>query len=135
MVDFTRDLLGIRIIYGHITIGAKNIDRAVAWYCEKLGLSIKPGKSCDGEEYLGYQEEDKVLVVLIQIPDDRSETAGLSRHPILFTKEIEKVHARFVSKGVVVWPVQNDSGGNLFFQFKDSEGNIIEMCLEPGYHK
>jgi len=128
------ELLGIKKLYGQITIGVKDMERAVGWYSENLGLSVWARRSDCNEVHLGYPTADKramiPLVVLVPIPDGRTE-AAVGRHPILFTKKIEKRHGEFASRGVYVEPIQSDSGGNRFFRFQDLDGNLIEVCVEP----
>jgi hypothetical protein len=57
--------------------------------------------------------------------------ANVGKHPIVFTKKIEKVHEEFISKGIRVGPIESDAGGNRLFPFYDVEGNSIEVCVEP----
>lgn len=128
-----KDLLGFPKIYGSITIGAKQVDRAVAWYCTNFRFSSET--TYTGEVYVGYPSSDgdiRRFILIVPIPEGRTE-AVVSKHPILFTRNLKKAYEDLVSKGVVVSPIQRDSGGNHFFEFQDSEGNKVEMCLEPGH--
>ena len=127
-----RDFLGFAKIYGSIAIGVKDVDRAVAWYCNSFRFSSEP--TYTGEVYVGYAVGDgdvRRTILLVPISEGRTH-AAVGQHPVLFTRDLKKVHEELVSKGVVASPIQQDSGGNQFFQFQDSEGNNVEMCLEPG---
>jgi hypothetical protein len=67
----------------------------------------------------------------VRIPAGR-DRAAVGTHPILFTRNLKKTHQDFLSKGIAAGPIEHDSGGNYFFVFEDFEGNLIEVCLEPG---
>ena len=113
-----------------ISVGVKNLDSAVVWYQQKLGLQLAPLKSEDFDAFLSLSKNDEVGLALVVIPDGEA-TANVEGHPILFTKKIEECREKFASRGIQVGPLQRDSGGNSFFRFPDLEGNIIEVCVEP----
>lgn len=133
--DVKESLLGFKRVYGWIEISVKDMDRAVRWYCDLFGLERVTNGSDPKDVHLGRDSGDAAghtMITLVPIPEGRTDPR-VDRHPILYTKRLEKVYADFVSKRVPVWPIQTDSGGNRFFEFEDSEGNRIEMCLEPGH--
>jgi catechol 2,3-dioxygenase-like lactoylglutathione lyase family enzyme len=113
-----------------ISVGVRDLDRAVAWYQEKLGLRLTPLKSEDFEALLSFAKDDDTGIALIVIQPGETK-ASVEGHPILFSKKIEAAHEEFASRGVVVGPIQSDSGGNRFFRFRDLEDNEIEVCVEP----
>ena len=124
---------GVRNFYfggGSISVGVRDLGRAIAWYQEKLKLRLTPIKSEDFEALLAFDKEDEDGVALVLIPPGE-EKANIEGHPILFTKRIEKVHEEFASRGVTVGAIQSDSGGNRFFHCQDADGNTIEVCVEP----
>jgi catechol 2,3-dioxygenase-like lactoylglutathione lyase family enzyme len=114
----------------NISIGVRDLDRAIAWYQEKLGLRLTPLKSEDFSAFLAFAKDGDIGVALVAIPAGETG-ANVESHPILFTKKIEACREDFASRGIQVRPLQRDSGGNSFFQFSDLEGNIIEVCVEP----
>jgi len=114
----------------NISVGVRDLDRAVAWYQEKLGLHLTPLKSEDFDAFLSFSKNDEVGLALVAIPTGET-TVNVEGHPILFTKNTEECREEFASRGIQVQPLQYDSGGNSFFQFPDVEGNIIEVCVEP----
>ena len=125
-------MLGARNFYfgDSISVGVRDLDRAIAWYQEKLKLRLTAIKSEDFEALLAFNKEDQDGVALVLMPPGETK-ANVEGHPILFTKRIEKVHEEFASRGVSVGSIQSDSGGNRFFQFQDVDGNTIEVCVEP----
>jgi len=113
-----------------ISVGVRNLDRAAAWYQEKLGLRLTSLKSEDFGAFLAFAKDDEIGLALVAIPPGETE-ANVPEHPILFTNKIEAAHAEFASRGIHVKPIQSDSGGNRFFRFCDLEDNEIEVCVEP----
>lgn len=124
---------GSRKLYsiGAIVIGVTDMNRAVVWYCDKLGLSFQ-SKETD-EVYIGHPSADSdMLPIIILVPIPRGQSnAYADRHQILFTRSLDALYAEFVSSGIQVGPIQSDSGGNRFFRWQDLEGNTIEVCHEP----
>jgi hypothetical protein len=66
---------------------------------------------------------------------DRAEVqqAGFERqndHPILFSDKLKKAHEYLLSKRKAVGAIE-DGGGTQFFEIRDGESNVIEICEEP----
>ena len=116
-----------------MTVGARNPEAAATWYRETFGLR-RFKNSQDGEIWLGSSEErhsptPDVAIVPMRSEDDWKSLPG---HPIIFTRNIEKAHAWFSARISGTGSIQNDSGANAFFTFRDPEGDQIEVCREPG---
>ena len=65
---------------------------------------------------------------------DRAEVqkAGFERqndHPIVFSDKLKKAREYLLSKGMAAGPIQG-GGGTEFFEIRDSESNVIEICKE-----
>ncbi len=62
------------------------------------------------------------------------EQAGFDRSssvvPVVFSDNLEKAHERLSSRGVLTGPIQGDSEIQ-FFEGRDIEENVIEVCKEP----
>jgi len=114
----------------NVSVGVRDLGRAVAWYQEKLGLHLTPLKSEDFDAFLGLSMDDEIGLALVAIPVGQP-AVNVEGHPILFTKRLEECREEFASRGIQVGPLQRDSGGNPLFQFHDVEGNVIEVCVEP----
>jgi catechol 2,3-dioxygenase-like lactoylglutathione lyase family enzyme len=122
---------GKKFYFGdNISVGVRDLNRAVDWYQEKLGLCLTPLKSEDFDAFLSFTKDDDTGLALIVIPPGESK-ANVEGHPMLFTKRIEDTHKEFISRGINVGTIEVDSGGNSFFRFRDPEGNEIEVCREP----
>lgn len=114
----------------NISVGVRDPGNAIAWYKEKLGLRVSSLQLEDCDALLVLSKEDETGLALVVIPAGETE-ANLESHPILFSNRLKACREEFASRGVQVGPLQRDSGGNSFFQFKDVEGNAIEVCIEP----
>ena len=114
----------------NVSVGVRDVGRAVAWYQDKLGLRLTSLISEDFAAFLGFSKDDETGLALVAIPAGQA-AANVESHPILFTKKIEACRQEFISRGIPAGALQRDSGGNSFFQFQDVEGNIIEVCVEP----
>lgn len=132
-----RESLGFKRVYGYICVPADNMERAVEWYCRMFRIvrvirMISPPSP--GRVELGWKSgegDDHALVGLEEA--STWTTNGLQKErPILYSKRLKKVYNDCISKGARVSTIQRDSGGNHFFKLEDSEGNWIEICLEPG---
>jgi|SRR5579862_926254 len=49
---------------------------------------------------------------------------------IIFCSKIEKAHEYLRGRGAAAGAIQ-DGGGTQFFEIRDPEGNIVEICREP----
>ena len=114
----------------NISVGVRDLDRAIAWYEEKLSLKRTWVKSENFDAFLAFDKQDETGLALVVIPSGQT-TANVEAHPILFTKTIEAAHEKFSSKGINVEPIQSDSGGNRFFRFRDLDQNVLEVCRVP----
>jgi hypothetical protein len=50
---------------------------------------------------------------------------------MLYTSRIEKAREYLTSRGVFVGEIQQDRQGTHFFEMRDLENNVIEICEEP----
>ena len=112
----------------NITVGVRDLGRAIAWYEEKLGLRVKPVQSEKFDAFLVISENDELGLALVGVAVGESEE-NAEEYPILFTKQIEACREELVARGVQAGPIQQDLGGNPFFQFHDGEANTIEVCI------
>jgi len=62
-----------------------------------------------------------------------AQQAGYERqndHPMVFCTNLKKAHEYLRGRGATPGSIQ-DGGGTQFFEIRDPEGNIIEICKEP----
>ncbi len=78
--------------------------------------------------------------IALKLPGDEEPTILLSSRegsdlesrtvPIIFCSKLKKAQEVLRNRGVTVGPIQ-DGGDTQFFEIRDSEGNVIEICTEP----
>jgi hypothetical protein len=125
-------------IADNFAVEVRNLGAARSWYKEKLDLrDARPGREDDsGRPFADLQLSEGVFLTLVEaepssaIPRPRQLGAFDSR-PILFARNLQKAHDWMANRGIAVGPITTDSGGNQLFQFKDLDGNSIEVCKEP----
>ena len=120
-------------IAGNCAVDVRNLAAAKEWYIEKLGLheSKTDREEDSGRPFadLHISNYDDVFLSLVELePGAPAE----NRHVILFTENLDKAHQWLAVRGVAVEPTSTDSGGNRLFRLHDLEGNMIEVCVEPG---
>lgn len=114
-----------------------NVEGAKRWWIDAFGckqVKVPP----DWDNLLpsdvalalpGYSEPTILL-------NDRAEVkqAGFDRSqsvvPVIFSGKLKKAHEHLSSRGVLAGPIQGD-GDTQFFEVRDIEGNLIEICKEP----
>jgi hypothetical protein len=75
---------------------------------------------------------DAEPTILLSDRDD-VQRAGFelqNEHPILFSVKLNKAREYLLNKGKAVSPIQ-DGGGTQFFEIRDGESNVIEICKQP----
>src|SRR5579864_285192 len=104
------------------------LDLAVAasWYAKIFGLRQRPTQFDDGQKGIELTLSEEIYFVLgpRDVPTDH-ETL------MLYTSRIEKARDYLSSRGVNVDEIQQDRQGTRFFEMRDLESNVIEICEEP----
>jgi hypothetical protein len=117
-----------------VIVGCSNVEAAKQWWiavfdCKQVKL---PGwdNPLPSDVALKLSGADAANILLC----DRSEVekAGIQMpdRPIIFCDKLQKVYDYLVGKGASPGPVQ-DGGDTQFFEVRDPEGNVIEICKEP----
>ena len=108
-------------------VGVSNLGAAVSWYKEKLSLweieaDIDDSEGCVA---LGFSDNEYILALgPMGKPTDELR-------PILYTTIIKKASEYVSSNGVVTGPIQQDAQGTHYFEIRDLDGNVTEVCEEP----
>ena len=110
----------------------RDIAAAQRWYADKMGFQYSSTDLGDdeGDMVLGYSAEE-IFLALVKVSGGEKPNSNPRHPPIIFAKKLDAAHEYLSSRGVDVGPVQQDSGGNHFFRFRDLEGNELEVCVEP----
>lgn len=119
----------------HPSLAASDVDRARAWYAEKLGLT----PSRDYGDLLVFTIGDSMFsvyptpsagtakntVAVENVPDLRAEVARMKSRGVVF--EDYDMPGLYTEDGIAAM-----DEGSLNAWFKDSEGNIISLVERPG---
>nr|MBO2471919.1 hypothetical protein [Bacillota bacterium] len=107
-----------------VFLRVRNLDDAVAWYTEKLGLALKwrqPGLAC-----LGLGETPLTLL------EAADEFVPAEEPPFNFyAADIEEARRRLRDAGVEVDEEIQSDGTVRWFGFADLDGNRLEVCSWP----
>jgi catechol 2,3-dioxygenase-like lactoylglutathione lyase family enzyme len=104
-----------------------DIPAAAAWYVDVFGLRQYVTKFDDGQKGIELSDSDNEVFFVLGPRDvpTNDET------PMLYTSRIEKARSRLIGRGVTVGEIQRDRQNTRFFEMRDLEGNVIEICDEP----
>lgn len=110
----------------------RDIAAAQRWYAEKMGFQYSSTEMDEeeGDMVLGYSAGE-IFLALVKVSGSERPDRDPHHPAIIFAKKLAAAHEYLSSRGVDVGPVQQDSGGNHFFRFRNLEGNELEVCVEP----
>jgi catechol 2,3-dioxygenase-like lactoylglutathione lyase family enzyme len=111
-------------IPGHTYVEIDNPSAAAEWYVKKLGLRrLTPTEDADPEtirmKFLDNDEEMRLG------PHDPLSLGGTI---MLYSTRLNRAREVLRDRGVEVGPIQVDRQGTSYFEFRDPEGNTIEVC-------
>jgi catechol 2,3-dioxygenase-like lactoylglutathione lyase family enzyme len=108
-------------------VPVRNLDAAVAWYVEKLGLRRVDIEMDDGDGCvaLGFVKDESAFVL------GPTGKPGDELTPMLNSSNLKKAKDWLSSRGVYVGEIQQDRQGTHYFEIRDLEGNVIEVSEEP----
>ena len=94
---------------------------------EKLGLREINVEMDDGEDCiaLGFSDEEYIIAL-----GPTGKSSGELR-PLLFTTKITKAREFLNSRGAGPREIEKDAQGTPYFEIRDPEGNVVEVCEEP----
>lgn len=118
--------MGLLTVGDGIFVGVSDLQAARNWYKEKLGMREVPVEVDEPADAIGLAFDGEDGALIIGSPGSEPP-AGSS---ILFTRKISKAHAWLNSQGVNVGTVERDRQGRQFFEIRDLEGNVLEVCEE-----
>ena len=112
-----------------------NIDVAKRWWieqfeCREMEVPANWDDPLPSDVALLLPGEDEPTILLCDQREVRD--AGFERsnqHPLLFSSKLSKAREHLISKGSSPGLIQN-AGGKQFFEVRDPEGNMIEICEE-----
>ena len=120
-----------------VALSYSNVEAAKQWWIDTFGCKVVRVP----------QDWDNPLPsdVALTLPSDSEPTVLLSSQseveqarfdrpsPVatsIFCDKLKKAHDQLSSRGVLVGPIR-DGGDMQFFEIRDPEGHLIEICKEP----
>jgi catechol 2,3-dioxygenase-like lactoylglutathione lyase family enzyme len=114
----------------NVSVGVRDVSKAVAWYQEKLGLRLTPLTSEDFDAFLGFSKDDEIGLALVAIPAGQT-TANVEAHPILSRRNSKRAE-RSSPLGESRWDRFNViQGGTPFFSFKTLRATSLRFVSSP----
>jgi catechol-2,3-dioxygenase len=116
-----------------VALRVRNLDRAVAFYTQVVGLNLR-GRRGDDAAFLGIREDASHELALFALPEDAAdpdpERVGMYHMAWEMGSfaELEQFHERLLASGARI-AGYNDRGRNVMFL--DPDGNELEAFWEP----
>jgi catechol 2,3-dioxygenase-like lactoylglutathione lyase family enzyme len=104
----------------------QDLAAATSWYVEKFGARPRPTKFDDGQRGAELWLADEVYFVL-----GPRNIPTCDETPMLYTPNIAKAREYLLARGVEATKIQRDRQNTKFFEMRDLEGNLIEICQQP----
>jgi hypothetical protein len=119
-----------------VALSYSNLAVAKKWWIEPFDCKetkVPPDWDCSlpSDVALRLPGHDLPTILLSDWTEVRN--AGYKRsndRPIIFCNKLTKAQEYFRRRGGATGPIQ-DGGGTEFFEVRDPEGNVIEICREP----
>ena len=108
-------------------VGVRDLAASVSWYKEKLGLGEINVEMDEAEGCVALGFSDDEYIVALGPAGKQTEEL----RPLLFTRNIKKARDYVSWRGAAVGPMERDAQGTPYFEIRDIEGNVIEVCEEP----
>ena len=127
----TTTATGIPTMLGHIALRVRDIDRAVAFYRDALGLTVK---NHGRVAFLGARPEASHEIALFPLPADAEgpdqKRVGMYHMAweMASFEDLEALHQRLVDQGR---KIVGYSDGQCNVMFHDPDGNELEAIWEP----
>ena len=122
---------GIPTMLGHIALRVRDVDRAVEFYSNALGLTVKRhGKVA----FLGARPEASHEIALFPLPDGAAgpDPGRVGMYHMAWEmasfEDLQTLHRRLVDQGR---KIVGYSDGQCNVMFQDPDGNELEAIWEP----
>jgi catechol-2,3-dioxygenase len=122
---------GVPTQLGHIALRVRDVERAVKFYSEVLGLVVK---SKGRVAFLGIRPDASHEIALFPLPEDAEgpdpKRVGMYHMAweMASFEELEALHQRLLAHGA---DIAGYSDGQCNVMFRDPDGNELEAIWEP----
>jgi glyoxalase/bleomycin resistance protein/dioxygenase superfamily protein len=120
-----------------LTLAYSDVEGAKRWWIDAFGCKVvrePSGWDCPLPSDVALQLPGHDAPTILLNAEAEVEQAGYERPSplgsVIFCEKLKKGHEQLASRGVPVGPIQ-DGGDTQFFEIRDTEGNVIQVCKEP----
>jgi len=120
-----------------LTLAYSNIEAAKRWWIDAFDCKVAKEPSdwdCPLPSDVALQLPGNDGPTILLSSKAEIEQAGFDRpapvSSVIFCDKLKKGHEHLTSRGILAGPIQ-DGGDTQFFEVRDTEGNLIEICKEP----
>lgn len=113
---------------GAIYIGVRDRESAIAWYKEKFDISQTRYPMAEDMSDTSLVSRNGKLYVEIGKPNAANAQRGFV--PLIYVRNIQKARDWLSARNVSAGPIATD-GQTQYFEIRDPENNMIEICKEP----
>jgi catechol 2,3-dioxygenase-like lactoylglutathione lyase family enzyme len=118
----------MKMFSGWVTVAVNNMDAAARWYAEKFDLKNEGlTQNEDSDLYVVASRDMATKFLLVS-----RERDGEPDRAILNTGNAASAREWLLARGVNAGPVETDRQGTHYFEMRDLEDNVVEICEEPG---
>ena len=97
-------------------------------------VSVPSGWDCELPSDVALQLPGHEMPIILLNSKTEVEQASFDRPlpvaSVIFCNKLQKGHEQLTRRGVLAGPIQ-DGGDTQFFEIRDTEGNVIQICKEP----
>lgn len=115
----------------HVDLIASDMDQAIAFYTEKLGLKLRyDGRPDGGRKHTFLGDEESAFVALEEDPGFQVKGAGSQRlgHLAFAVDDVEAAHAELSRRGVAITGERADEDGRAkSYYFSGPDGIRLEI--------
>jgi hypothetical protein len=120
-----------------VVLAYSNVEAAKQWWvsafeCKVAKIPPDWDSTLPSDVALKFPGEEEPTILLSSRAE--VEKAGFDRTPpvvsVIFCDKLRKAHEQLSSRGIQAGTIQ-DGGDMQFFELRDIEGNLIQICKEP----
>lgn len=120
-----------------VTLAYSDVEAAKRWWIETFDCKVAKVPAdwdCSLTSDVALQLPGHDAPTILLSSKAEIEQAGYDRPSplasVIFCRKLEKGQEQLESHGVFAGPIQ-DGGDTQFFEIRDIEGNVIQICREP----